>query len=79
MPRWMSAKGYSWKGRRGSWLCEYKASQTYPPSQRAEHEAVYDIFIVSKAHTLWNLSIQSQALAGYVGMLCTTTIRQVDT
>ena len=50
---------------RGSWLCEYKASQIYPPSQRAEHEAVYDTNGIEGSYI-----VESQYPIPGIGRLC---------
>ena len=74
-------RGYSWKGI-FCWCSHREAHHGFVNTKPHKHTHLPSvpstklcILMVSKAHTLWNLSIQSKALAGCIGMLCTTTIQ----
>lgn len=50
---------------KGSWLTEYKAAYTYPPSEQAKHESEYDLNQVKGSYI-----VESQYPIPGVGKLC---------
>ena len=62
---------------KGSWLCEYKASKIYPPSENQHMRRC--MRSIMKDATLWNLLIPFLMWGSYAGMQQDVTTKLEDT